>query len=250
MIEGIDCATPLSAANVARLRLAGKKFVCRYLAPPGSIYDWKRLRRSEVMALRAARMGLVCVYETSSTRARGGAVAGREDALAANALLAQLGIPGAPVYFAVDFDATPGDQAAIKAYLVAAGSVLGHARVGIYGGFWPVNRALNAGVVKYAWQTYAWSGGRRDPRAQLYQYRNGVSVGGVGSADLDRASATDYGQIPRPKPPKPKPLRGQIRLTYWDGSKHWIPLTDAEVNYRIRQWKKGDFKELLLIRRG
>jgi hypothetical protein len=57
--------------------------------------------------------------------------------------------------------------------LSGAGSILGKDHVGIYGGYYPVKRALDAGVCKYAWQTYAWSGGQWDPRAHIRQNKNG-----------------------------------------------------------------------------
>lgn len=40
--------------------------------------------------------------------------------------------------------------------------------------------------IPWLWQTYAWSRGQLHPQVQLYQYRNGVLLGGV-STDLDRA---------------------------------------------------------------
>jgi hypothetical protein len=48
-------------------------------------------------------------------------------------------------------------------------------QVGIYGGYGPVKRALDGGHAKWAWQTYAWSGGRWNSRAQLQQYSNGMA---------------------------------------------------------------------------
>lgn len=258
-MEGVDLASPLSVASVARLRLAGKKFVARYLAPPGAVYDWKRLRRSEVLALRAARMGLVCVWESGARRALDGHTAGVADARAAAALLKELGIPNAPVYFAVDFDASPGEQGAINLYLRGAGVVLGKNRVGIYGGFWPVKRALDAGVCKYGWQTYAWSGGNRDTRAQLYQHRNGQRVAGL-SVDLDRTYHADYGNAlakaaptpkPAPAPKRPSVAHGHsvtdgayIYIRDKDGSIHYEHLTARGAMVRFEDWKAGKYQEL------
>ena len=260
-MEGVDLATPLSATGVARLRLAGKKFVARYLAPSGSSYDWKRLRRSEVLALRAARMGLVCVWETSANRALAGQTAGQSDARAAWALLKELGIPGAVVYFAVDFDARPEDQVRINAYLRGAGTVLGVGRVGVYGGYWPVKRAMDAKVARYGWQTYAWSGGNRDRRAQVYQYRNGVRLAGY-TVDLDRTYSDDYGNAfakakptPKPKPaPKPQPQKVEpksgayIYLRDKDGDIRYEHLTHEGAALRFREWEAGQYQELRLKR--
>jgi hypothetical protein len=100
---------------------------------------------------------------------------------------------GRPVYFAVDWDASSGQQSAINACLDGAASVLGRDRVGIYGGYGPVSRAPSSGHATWAWQTYAWSGGQWAKGAQLQQYSNGHTLGGVG-CDYDRATTSDFGQ--------------------------------------------------------
>jgi hypothetical protein len=56
-----------------------------------------------------------------------------------------------------------------------------------------VGAMFDAGLVAFGWQTYAWSHGHWDPRAQLQQYRNDQFIGGV-SVDFDRAVAADFGQ--------------------------------------------------------
>jgi len=63
----------------------------------------------------------------------------------------------------------------------------------MYAGYYPIKRAFDAGKIKWGWQTYAWSGGQWDARAQLQQYKNGVNVGGA-DCDYDRAMVSDYGQ--------------------------------------------------------
>ncbi|MFI2206441.1 hypothetical protein ACH47Z_37915 [Streptomyces sp. NPDC020192] len=45
----------------------------------------------------------------------------------------------------------------------------------------------------WGWQTYAWSGGNWDSRAQLRQVQNDITVAGH-DADLDQAMAADFGQ--------------------------------------------------------
>jgi hypothetical protein len=69
----------------------------------------------------------------------------------------------------------------------------GAARIGIYAGYGPVKRAFDAGKIAYGWQTYAWSGGKWDGRAQIQQYSNDHVINGVG-LDYDRAVKADYGQ--------------------------------------------------------
>ncbi|GAA0286868.1 hypothetical protein GCM10009527_097970 [Actinomadura nitritigenes] len=188
-IEGVDYAWGRPGA--AALRAAGKRFACRYLSHDTT---GKNLNRGEAIELSAGGIALVVVWEHAAARALAGHDAGREDARDADAQARACGMPSdRPIYFAVDFDASPSQQAAINAYLDGAASVIGRGRVGIYGGYWPVKRALDAGKARWAWQTYAWSGSRWDPRAQLQQYDNGERIAGV-DLDLDRAMVADYGQ--------------------------------------------------------
>jgi len=183
---GIDYAwgTP----SVKSFRNAGVSFVCRYLSPEGNT---KNLRKGERRALAAAKVDIVTVWETTAERARDGHAAGVADAQLAKAELQRLGAPPhAVVFFAVDFD---DQRAPVGDYFKGAASVLGVERVGVYGGFAVVRRLLNAELVRFAWQTYAWSGGAWDHRAQLRQFSNDHTIGGV-SVDFDRAVAANFGQ--------------------------------------------------------
>lgn len=191
----------------AALRAAGAKFVCRYLSNDTG----KNLSVSEAKSLSAAGIDIVVVWETTAQRALAGKAAGASDAKAAEAQAKACGMPaGRPIYFAVDWDATEGQQSKINAYLDGAASVLGTARVGIYGGYYPVKRALDGGHATWAWQTLAWSGGQWDSRAHIQQYSNGHRIAGVG-CDYNHAIKADYGQwrigvTPTPAPtPKPAP---------------------------------------------
>jgi hypothetical protein len=186
--EGLDYA--FSKPSITALHDLGVRFVCRYLSHSPS----KNLTGSEARALSDAGIWIVVVWETIAQRALDGRTAGIVDAMDAQAQAQACGMPPRrPIYFAVDWDATSGEQAAINAYLDGAASVLGAHRVGIYGGYGPVKRALDGGHAKWAWQTYAWSGGRWDSRAQLQQYSNGHAVDGA-DCDFDRATTSDYGQ--------------------------------------------------------
>ena len=64
---------------------------------------------------------------------------------------------GRPIYFAVDFDAQPGDQGAVDDYFNGVASVIGHARTGAYGGYGLIARSFYDNVIAWGWQTYAWS---------------------------------------------------------------------------------------------
>ncbi len=98
-----------------------------------------------------------------------------------------------PIYFSADFDATPADQIPIDQFLRGAASVIGAANVGIYGGYWPVRRALDNGTALWAWQTGAWSGNNVDPRRAMHQRIGTVYVNGV-ACDVNEAFPADFGQ--------------------------------------------------------
>jgi hypothetical protein len=186
---GVDYAW--GRPSVTSLKNAGVKFVCRYLS-----YDTtgKNLGLAEAVRLSDAGIWIVVVWETTAKRALAGHTIGAEDARAAAAQAKACGMPAdRPIYFAVDFDASSGQQAAINAYLDGAASVLGKNRTGIYGGYNPVKRALDGGHCAWAWQTYAWSSGHLDSRSHLFQYSNDHKIGGVG-LDFDHALKDDYGQ--------------------------------------------------------
>jgi Domain of unknown function (DUF1906) len=139
----------------------------------------------------------VLVFEADADRALGGHPGGVADAESARAQAGLIGLAGAPIYFAVDFDAQPAQLPMVLAYLNGAASVLGHELTGVYGGLAAVKAALDAGACRYAWQTHAWSGGEWDPRAHLHQYANGQTLCGI-SVDFDRANAADFGQHKTP----------------------------------------------------
>lgn len=189
VIEGVDYAN--ARPNPAALVAAGKQFVVRYLSPSTPTNPGKALTVAELASYRAAGLAVCVVWETTATRATEGAPAGVTDARLAATAARTLGFPpGQPIYFAVDTDA---DGPSVGPYFRGVVSVLGLARVGAYGGIRPIGWLFDQGLITYGWQTYAWSAGRWDPRAQAQQYRNNVLVAGV-LLDLDRAVTADYGQ--------------------------------------------------------
>lgn len=193
---GVDYAW--SHPGGAALKAAGKKFACRYLSGDSS----KNLTKTESADLAAHGLSSVVVWESTANRALAGKAAGETDAKAAQKQATAAGMPGTrPIYFAVDFDATAGQQTAINAYLDGAASVIGRARVGIYGGYYPVKRALDAGKATWAWQTIAWSGGQWDARAHIRQGAQ-KTINGVG-CDLNTGMLSDYGQWTPDTAPKP-----------------------------------------------
>ncbi len=187
-IEGVDYST--TPPGAAALQAAGKHFVCRYLA-----HDWRGIRAPEVQELTAAGIEIVANYEAEADRMRSGSAGGASDAQYAQGILVEVGLPPRqPIYFSADWDASPGEQALIDAYLRGAASVIGPDRVGVYGGYYVIKRCAENGTAQWLWQTYAWSGGLQHPAAHIFQYNiYNQSVGGT-DVDLDRALQDHYGQ--------------------------------------------------------
>jgi hypothetical protein len=176
------------------IKTAGYDFVVRYLSSGGPSLPGKLLTPVEADDLRANDVEIVSNWETIADRMLGGYGAGVVDATAALAqVLACGGRADRPIYFSADWDADVDEQPLIDAYLRGAASVIGPENVGIYGGYWPVMRALDNGVARWAWQTGAWSGGNREPRAHLYQRIGYAYVDGV-QCDVNEALKSDYGQ--------------------------------------------------------
>lgn len=206
---GVDYAfAPHPTPNA--LKSAGVKFVCRYIGSKDytSSRSSKWLSPVEAKALKAAGIAVVVVFETSAQRAESGHAAGVDDAKIAVKELKFCGLPDdMPVYFAVDYDTTVGPH--VTGYLQGAAEVLGLGRVGVYAGYKVVKAALDAKLVTWAWQTYAWSGGKWDGRAHIQQYSNGHKIGNA-TVDYDRAMVANFGQWPapvvEPVPVPPKPV--------------------------------------------
>lgn len=181
----------------------GFQFVVRYIPFTGN--GGKGIEAPEIADLRSHGIAIAVVFESSARRALDGRQAGKDDATTSQAQLARVGLDtNMPVYFAVDFDATPEQQAAIDEYLRGCADVLGAARVGVYAGYWIVKRCKENGTANYLWQTYAWSGGNVHPDINLYQYLNSQNVNGA--VDFDEAKKADFGQenqtpVPAPTPP-------------------------------------------------
>jgi hypothetical protein len=188
----------------AHLKSEGYTFVSRYLS-----YDTsgKNLTPGEANALKAAGLDIVVNWEQGGDDALDGYQRGVQHAQAAEAQAHADGMPaGRPIYFSVDFDAQPSQQGAINAYMDGVASVIGRSRTGAYGGFHLIQRLFDQGKIAWGWQTYAWSGGKWDPRAQVRQIQNGIENG---SCDKDQAIAADFGQWGATQaPPLPPPVQG------------------------------------------
>lgn len=149
-----------SRPSPAAIKSSGYVAVGRYLGGSSA----KQISKAEADALHAAGLGIWLVWEGAADRAAQGRAAGVADAHSALASARALGYPdSAPLFFAVDFDANP---SVVRPYFAGVKSVLGN-RTGVYGGI-RVTQAL-ADLAPYRWQTAAWSGGKVDTNAHLYQ---------------------------------------------------------------------------------
>jgi hypothetical protein len=186
-IPGIDYAW--QHPGPAAIAAAGYRFACRYLSRDLS----KNLTRAEADQLAAHDISVVANWEFAADAALGGYAQGVADAQLALAQATAAGMPsGRPIYFSVDWDVTPAQEAAVTAYLQGAASVLGVGQVGEYAGYYPVRIARDNGTVAWTWQTSGWSGGQWDSRDTIRQ-TGSATVGGV-QVDTNEAMAADYGQ--------------------------------------------------------
>lgn len=184
-IPGVDYSS--GHPGGAALKAAGKAFAARYVSHTPS----KNVSLAEAADLAAHGVSTVVVWETAANRAGAGRAAGIADAHDAVAQATAAGMPGdRPIYFAVDWDADP---TVVVGYFQGVASVLGLPRVGGYGGYKVIKYLLDHGLITYGWQTAAWSQGKQDPRAHIYQPATGVHINGV-ACDDDTAIQTDYGQ--------------------------------------------------------
>ena len=175
------------------LKSGGYTFACRYLSPPP---NGKNLSKAEADELWAAGVDVVANFEEAADNALSGKSQGVTDAKLADSQSKSDGIPtGRPIYFSVDFDASTSDFTAIDAYFDGVASVIGIGRTGAYGGYAVIKHLFDVGKIRWGWQTYAWSGGDWDSRAQLRQVLNDITAAGDSACcDKDEAWAKDFGQ--------------------------------------------------------
>jgi len=188
MAFGLDY---VSGPPIADMKTAGVTFVCRYLSEVNSLTKVKLLTKTEATALNQAGIAIVSNYEWYANRSLEGMGSGVTDAKIAEGQHADCGGPhDRPIYFSVDIDVA-GEQ--VAGYFHGVAAVLSLARTGAYGSFRVLHYLFNAGLIQWGWQTYAWSYGAWEPRAQLQQYHNGVTMAGA-SVDYNRSMASDFGQ--------------------------------------------------------
>ena len=188
MSKGLDYSW--ARPNLDDVKSAGFDFVARYLSPIGS---GKEISLPEAQQIRSHGLGLALVFESYQFRPKEGRAAGVQDGATALANARAVGFPDdRPIYFAVDWDTTPGDQVVIDEYLKGCAESIGLSRVGVYGSFYVVERCATNGTATWFWQTYAWSGGQVSSHTHFLQYLNGQTVGG-GAVDFNESKREDFG---------------------------------------------------------
>ena len=189
--------------TTAQLHDMGAVAVGRYLTVVNAETEGKLLTRTEAQELSAGGIGIVSTFEFQATDALGGYQKGKEYAALAREQHAAAGGPsGRPIYFGVDFNTpdyapqlpnTPEHAHAklgqIAPYFQAINDTLGGPHLtGCYGGYWVIKRLFEAGLIGLGWQTVAWSGSLRYPRAAMLQNAFFASY------DVNEAYIADVGQ--------------------------------------------------------
>lgn len=188
-MKGIDYAWGRPGGKLIKAK--GYDFVCRYLSNNSS----KNLGIEEVTDLHQNDVKIVVVWETTEQRPLDGYDAGVQDARHASELASNRGMPeDKPIYFAADWDFNPFQQEQINNYYKGVNSVLGVERTGAYGGVGIIRRCFDSGVIKYGWQTLAWSHAQKDSRIHIYQYNTNTNMIGGVDCDLNESMQDDFGQ--------------------------------------------------------
>lgn len=176
------------------LKAAGVAGAMRYIGFPDRR---KCTNYQELQSFGVADLGMGLVYEDQAgdwkTGERGGEIFG----LRARNHARAVGFPdNRPIYMAVDQDLVqPMDFTIMIRYLRGANKALGGpSGTGVYGEADVIDRAREAGVAEWFWQSTAWSRGRHTA-AHLYQTRATIVVNKI-DCDLNDVLQPDWGQYP------------------------------------------------------
>lgn len=174
MTKGFDTATKLSASAAKKLKEAGFNYAARYLGN-----SWKTFDRKEAEDIQNAGLQLISIFQKSANKlAYFTEAQGISDAKEAMKYAKAVGQPtGTAIYFAIDFDVTTSQLAAINQYINGLKKTLHTYKLGIYGSY-TVMQAIK-GKVDYYWQTYAWSRGKVADFITMHQYENDITVAGI-----------------------------------------------------------------------
>ena len=180
-----------SKPRPSAIAAAGYTFACRYVSRDTT---GKNLTAGEAQALIGAGIDVVTNWEHSASEALNGYAAGASNATEAQRQAIACGMPaGRPIYFSVDLTQAPPNKRPSTATSMEWPSSSDETATAAYAGYYPIQRLFDAGKINWGWQTYAWSGGRWDPRAHLRQVQNGLVLDGA-SIDRNEAMTVDFGQ--------------------------------------------------------
>jgi hypothetical protein len=211
-VPGVDYSIVATSSAAEELRRGGYKFAMRYVS--GYSKDLT-LREKEELWLAGVDTGLV--FEREGTEPLQGAAEGRANAEFADQRARALGLHGIPIYFTADFDPT-GHTAAIAEYLEGAARTIGHARVGLYGGYGAIAYMSAHKVCRWFWQAAGWADGHgAHPATHIWQHGINARAGGL---DVDLNLATDRGAfgVMGPHARAPAPLRPARPAQHYAGS--------------------------------
>ena len=200
---GVDYSFARPSADLLSMRRVwfAARYLWRTVQSDGKTN--KGLSKVEYDALQAKGIQVAFIYEEDGKELTLGYDAGVRVAKAAEAYRNEQGLPVKPIYFNVDFNATDSTQLAkIWDALRGVASVIGIKRVGLYAGYNVIKAAFDQKLITFGMQTYAWSNGQWDSRAQLRQWSNNQWGGSV---DFQYAMAAEFGQTPIVPAPEPEP---------------------------------------------
>lgn len=188
-MKGIDYSFGRPGGKV--IKESGYDFVCRYL----SNNPKKNLTKDELEDFRENDLKVVLVWETTELRPLGGFSGGAEDAKIAIEQATLLGLPDNKcIYFACDSDFKLSSFKTIEDYFNGIASVLPLNKIGVYGGIIIVDRLLDYGLCKFAWQTSAWSNKLWDIRVNLKQFTYPTLLLNKVQCDYNESCTDDFGQ--------------------------------------------------------
>lgn len=245
MAQVLDYSAGFPGAKA--IRSAGHAGAVRYVGFP----DRRKCATGRELAdFTANGIGMAGVFEDTVTTWRGGRAGGARSAQLARAHATSIGFPKSrPIYYAVDQDVvTTGEFATMLDYLRGAGDVDGGPDlVGVYGEADVIDRARDAGVARYFWQTAAWSRGRHAV-AHLYQRIAAVTVGGI-SCDVNDVLTTDWGQHNITNFSE-----DNMALTSDDGNTKWAAIdpdaTNDDGTPHREEWPVADWVAMSAYRTG
>ena len=187
VLKGIDFGFGKIKGSV--IRQAGYDFVIRYAShSPG-----KNLTKEEYEDFKRNSLLVGVVFETTTSRPLSGYGGGKQDGAFALKFVQE--VTGEPrvIYFAVDADYNNDQLQVIGEYFEGVAEALALHQIGVYGGYKTVQYMLDNNLAAYAWQTYAWSHGHWDSRAQLRQTDiYGPKLAGV-ACDTNESTSYDNG---------------------------------------------------------